>query len=456
MIARQTRGHGADRHEAEADSVARRTAGRAKDEAGVRREVGDLLGFDFSVVRFRPDAEDLGADVGAETSGSEIRVAPGHFRPDHPFGRALIAHELTHVAQQGAAPPSAQLAARAASLADPTAGGLTPAPRGMRQRTISCTPGKEEAAEEAPARTPTPPPARTAEDPKKAVAAVKSLRLEEELKPGLATKKATLDMRHKQREDAIRKALEGVSEASAYGQKLQRDLKKSRQDVIDTKDEAASPGLRNDILKAQATFEAGQKSVAEEEKKFSRFDDVFAGPDVLAALEGSGFSAAELKALVSQESGDLKASAEADTEGDIRGLAQIGESAAKAVGANPADRTAPKKAIVIAAKYLALNAATLKKSLLPVPTGDELKKFVLASYNAGQWTIEETQRQAIAQKRAGSTWNEMVAVTATIEDAPLYKGWVESKKKVKGKIDPAQKYRETKEYVERIFRRLQR
>jgi len=161
-----------DRREAEADEIARRAAARTGGEADVRREVGSLLGRDFSGVRVRPGAADLEAEgAGAETRGDEVRVAPGYWQPDVPLGRALLAHELTHVAQQGAAPPlgraqggwgpgpggyrsaldavraerpSAALAARGATLTDPVAAGLTAAPRGMRQRTVGGNPRRAE------------------------------------------------------------------------------------------------------------------------------------------------------------------------------------------------------------------------------------------------------------------------------------------------------------------------
>lgn len=120
----------------------------------VRGSAEALLGRDFSGVRLRPGAEDLGS-AHAETSGNEIRLAPGRFRPEHPLGRALLMHELTHVAQQNAAPPrttrppggfgpalvrrrqtdaSVLLEAQQATVAEP---GLTPAPRGLRQRSDS-------------------------------------------------------------------------------------------------------------------------------------------------------------------------------------------------------------------------------------------------------------------------------------------------------------------------------
>lgn len=148
-------GPATDPHEAEANTVAVRALGGPSDESTLRREVGDFLGYDFSGVRLHREVAGLaGEGAAAETRGAEVSVAPGRYRPDLPLGRALIAHELTHVAQQGAAPrrfgpgayraeleafrashPSGRLQARAAGLSDP-APGLTPAPRGMRQRTI--------------------------------------------------------------------------------------------------------------------------------------------------------------------------------------------------------------------------------------------------------------------------------------------------------------------------------
>ena len=163
--------------------MARRTAPHAGDEAGVRRAAGRLLGRDFSGVQVRTGAADLAAEgAGAETRGDEVRVAPGHWRPDLPLGRALLAHELAHVAQQDAAPrtisgpgpggfggaletarterPSAALAARGARLGEPAAG-LTPAPRGMRQRTLG---GRRDRKAPAPAPAAPAPPAAGPED----------------------------------------------------------------------------------------------------------------------------------------------------------------------------------------------------------------------------------------------------------------------------------------------------
>lgn len=448
---------------------------------GFRGSAEALLGRDFSGVRLRPGARDLGS-AHAETSGNEIRLAPGRFRPEHPLGRALLMHELTHVAQQGAAPQRttrppggfgpalelrrasdgrATLEAQRAAVTEPPTPGVTPAPAGTRQRcggdsTSKSTPGTATTGDagtgDASAQATTPPPP----DPAAEVAKVKSLRIEDNLQPGLAAKSTFTAKRLEARTAAIQKALDTAS--GAYAEKLRRDLGKSLDQIIKTPDEVANPDLRADIIKAVNDQNAATASLTAENQAFHRFDADFLTADVVTALAGSGFTPADLKALVSQESGDLLPKNEADDEGDIQGVAQIGESAAKAVGADPADRTDPKKAILIAAKYLALNAKNLQKQLSPVPVGEDLKKFVIASYNAGPLTIRTAQEKAVAQKRAGDKWSNIVdpAKGAGIDTSPLHKAWTEMKASVAGlgKIKPDQKYRETKEYVERIYRRL--
>jgi Domain of unknown function (DUF4157) len=145
-----------DRLEREADSVALHGIGAPSGEKSVRDHVGHFLGFDFSSVRLhreKAEVEAQGAHAMAE--GSNIYLAPGRYRPDVPLGRALLAHELAHVAQQGAAPrrpgpgsfreaigqlgdehSSVRLAERAGTIADPQTQ-LTPAPLGMRQRCVA-------------------------------------------------------------------------------------------------------------------------------------------------------------------------------------------------------------------------------------------------------------------------------------------------------------------------------
>ncbi|MGH8050923.1 MAG: DUF4157 domain-containing protein [Arenimonas sp.] len=125
-------------------------------EQGIRSHVGKMLGVDFSSVRFHRETASVEAQgAHAMASGSDVYLAPGRYRPDLPAGRALIAHELTHVAQQGAAPSmvkpgafknalgqlgseysSEKLTENADSLADPQAE-VSRAPLGMQQRCIT-------------------------------------------------------------------------------------------------------------------------------------------------------------------------------------------------------------------------------------------------------------------------------------------------------------------------------
>ncbi len=65
------------------------------------------MGRDFSDVRIHsgPDAAAAAKSIGAKayTQGTDVVFGAGHYAPDSPTGRTLLAHELAHVAQQGAA-----------------------------------------------------------------------------------------------------------------------------------------------------------------------------------------------------------------------------------------------------------------------------------------------------------------------------------------------------------------
>lgn len=80
-----------------------RDEGEALDH-GVRRIMEPRLGFDLGGVRVhRGDAgarATTALNARAFTAGRDIAFAPGEFRPGTASGRRLLAHELTHVAQQ--------------------------------------------------------------------------------------------------------------------------------------------------------------------------------------------------------------------------------------------------------------------------------------------------------------------------------------------------------------------
>jgi hypothetical protein len=89
------------RREAVEDTL--RSPGRPLDEA-TREVMGARFGRDFSRVRVHTDgraaASAQAVDARAYTMGDHIAFGAGQYEPARPEGQELLAHELTHVAQQ--------------------------------------------------------------------------------------------------------------------------------------------------------------------------------------------------------------------------------------------------------------------------------------------------------------------------------------------------------------------
>jgi hypothetical protein len=96
----------------------------------VRRFMEPRFNADFSAVRIHTDAEAARAarQLGARafTTGNHVYFGAGQYQPETPGGLELIAHELAHTVQQGAAPRST--VQRSADLT------LTPQRQGIVQR----------------------------------------------------------------------------------------------------------------------------------------------------------------------------------------------------------------------------------------------------------------------------------------------------------------------------------
>jgi hypothetical protein len=95
-----------------ADAIrSKRGSGQALD-AGIAEKAGSVMGQDFSDVNVHTDSQSdkLNQQLGAKafTTGNDIFFRSGAYNPGQSDGQKLIAHELTHVAQQGASPPSVQ------------------------------------------------------------------------------------------------------------------------------------------------------------------------------------------------------------------------------------------------------------------------------------------------------------------------------------------------------------
>lgn len=88
-----------------------RGSGSRLDE-GMAAQAGAVMGEDLSDVHVHTDsrADQLSRQLGAAafTTGNDIFFRDGRYDPAGQDGRQLIAHELTHVVQQGAAPPAVQ------------------------------------------------------------------------------------------------------------------------------------------------------------------------------------------------------------------------------------------------------------------------------------------------------------------------------------------------------------
>jgi hypothetical protein len=108
--------------EVEADINAARGGGQPLPDS-VRNSLEPQLGHNFSQVHIHTDAKanKLSQQLGAEafTTGNDIFFTEKAYQPGSKSGRHLIAHELMHVVQQGAARVSRQAADMEGAAADP-------------------------------------------------------------------------------------------------------------------------------------------------------------------------------------------------------------------------------------------------------------------------------------------------------------------------------------------------
>ncbi|MEV6923675.1 DUF4157 domain-containing protein [Dactylosporangium sp. NPDC051485] len=102
--AKAATGNPGDRWEREADRIAQRLAGTTTGLDDLRIRMEQATGADLSGVHLHTDfhADNLNRGAGslALTRGRDIFFRAGQYAPHTSTGRALIAHEMTHVAQQ--------------------------------------------------------------------------------------------------------------------------------------------------------------------------------------------------------------------------------------------------------------------------------------------------------------------------------------------------------------------
>lgn len=375
-------------------------------EESLRRKTEAQFGRDFSGIRVHADeaaaeaARDLGAN--AFTISNHIVFGEGQFVPGTFKGARLLAHELTHSLQQSAA-----------------AVGTT----GLLQRDVK--------TENEVARVSSP----TVTARKEALE-----NIENQLAKRMAKRRKEIgemlnDLGPNPKSERTRKRAEALT----------KDLAKDLQAIVREPDsEYVNKALREDILESANTVSSQELKLKGAREQWNKYDAIFAGDEVAKSLGGNSITAAELKALVAQESGDLTQS---DEEGDIAGLAQMGSAEEKAAGGKPGDRKIPSKAILLAAKLISQYTKQLDKDLSQKPAGADRKKFILASYNAGPNAIISAQREAVKLKKSPTSWRALVEGG---KQSPLYMAIQAHYKR--NKWDS--KYDETTNYVERIFKRL--
>jgi len=283
------------------------------------------------------------------------------------------------------------------------------------------------------------------------IADVKSLRVEL-LKKGAAGANSSLQRAFLRRASAIKSALKEVQPfkgqpwADQKIKSLESDLQKSIVEVVATPDSKfVNPELRKDVIKWQKASAKNASKVKKARTEFQKYDHLFGSKNVLKILSKKGFTGADLKAVVAQESGDFTLD---DTGGKIVGIAQIGEGEAKEVGGKLSDRDKPETAIPLAAKVLIRKAelleAALKAKGLSIPTGVEYRKFVFASYNGGSATIATAAQKAKTMKLDPRKWDQLVKGKTK---SALYFAAMKH-------LKDTSKYNEISRYVERILSRL--
>jgi Domain of unknown function (DUF4157) len=113
-LARKGEGEGEREINPEVEAAIEKSRGGGQTlEIGVCRQMESAFGVDFSGVRVHTDAEahslNHAVNAIAFTTGQDIFFRDGAYEPTSSSGRELLAHELTHVVQQGGSAPSGNL-----------------------------------------------------------------------------------------------------------------------------------------------------------------------------------------------------------------------------------------------------------------------------------------------------------------------------------------------------------
>lgn len=254
------------------------------------------------------------------------------------------------------------------------------------------------------------------------------------------------------------------------------DLTRTQEEVEAAPDASIAPEFRRQVLESLRKVRRAAGRVAEAETRWTEYDEVFASREVVDILAGTGLTPADLKAISATESGDLLKTGR-NPRGTATGILQITDSTVEDlkgdVRQGKADRNDPARAIPLGARVLVRKAQALETALSPMPTGEQLRYFLFASYNAGQGTLQAAQAAARAMSRDPASWAELcrpgegATDVERMENSPLGRAInakLVARPKAGAKAEDVakyedalkEKYREISTYPGKVLRRLAR
>lgn len=386
----------------------------------VQREMESKIGADFNNVRIykNDDASKMNKQLNAKafTHGNDIYFNKGQYNPESSGGKHLLAHELTHTIQQS---------------------------KGVERKIQAFRV------------------TRAARVPSLVVR-----RFETTLVPG---KWATLKVKMRQRDTLIATALSRATAGTAIHTALtsllgrwpsmRTRLNNPRFNSVtgtlparsaitnaitdDRADRRLVTGRGNrfirgailEFITALNNYLSDRDTLDQERTQYQRFDNLFTAADVrtlLGAIPNATFTTADVKALVSQETGDLTNTAVhgistgrsgysqhiMNRRGYI-GLGQHNTAARNAaitwaaskgviIPARPDPRRNPAESIKLTAAYLGRVMDMLYPNLPDnKPSGDELKKMVFASYNDGHTRVYQGANNFVGTRTINYTWDDI-------------------------------------------------
>jgi hypothetical protein len=105
ILAQRSGGEGTELDEETAGRISQARGGGQALDSAVQTQMGESMGYDFGGVRVHtsPEADSLNRQLSAKafTTGQDVFFREGAYDPNSSGGQELIAHELTHVVQQG-------------------------------------------------------------------------------------------------------------------------------------------------------------------------------------------------------------------------------------------------------------------------------------------------------------------------------------------------------------------